>query len=405
MPFKIETETELSSNSNPEANESEVDLLDLLLTLSSGSKLTLRSVAMTAVLAAIVTYLLPEYFQARMSLLPPQSSQSASSMMAGQLGALTGISTRELGLKNSSDLYVALLSSESVANALIERFRLREVYGVTRMEDARVKLGKRTNISSGKDGLIVVTVEDRDPRRAADIANAYAGALEDLNTRLAISEAAQRRLFFEHQLQEAKSSLAKAELELGQTERRTGMVELGAHAKALVEQIALLRAQFAAKEVAVRGMQSYATEQNPDYRLAVQQLGALRAQLTKLERGDGEGATGSMTKLSGAGVEFANALREVKYQETLFELLSRQYEAARIDEAKEGAMVQVVDRASAPEKRSWPRRSLTIFSATLLAAFVSSAYVLLKSSLRRALDDPARSRKVLRLRESWRAVL
>jgi len=398
-------DTEPVAVAEPYPEQPELDILDLLLALSSKRRIIFGAVFGAAIVSAMVALLLPQYYEGRTTLLPPQASQSTSSLMAGQISAMTGISTRELGLKNPSDLYVSLLASESVANALIQRFQLTQVFGEKYLADARRKLSKRTSISAGKDGLITVVVEDRDPRRAADLANAYAEELQRLNARLAITEAGQRRLFFERQMEIAQRNLAKAEQELGAMEKQAGVLEVGAHAKALVEQLAVLRGQLAAKEVEVRSMQSFATGQNPDYRLALQQLAALREQLASLERGSGEGASGSMGKLSGAAVDYASRFREVKYQETLFELLARQYESARIDEAKEGSVIQVVDRATPPEKRSWPRRSLVVFAATLLAFFLSTVWVVVESSFQRAMHDPLRDAKVHRLRQAWKTLL
>jgi tyrosine-protein kinase Etk/Wzc len=404
MPVSFEPDTRQLAASNSACHD-EVDILDLLIVLSRGRKRILLFMFVATISSAIGALLLPNYFEARTSLLPPQPAQSSTNLMAGQLSAITGITTREFGLKNSADLYVALLASESVGNSLIERFRLQEIYGEPHVADARRVLAKRTRITAGKDGLITVLVEDRDPRRSSDLANAYAEELQRLNSRLAITEAAQRRLFFEQQLANVKEALLKAELQMVATERRTGMVELEAHAKALVEQVAVLRGQLAAKEVEVRAMQTFATEQNPDYRLAIREVAALRSQLASLEQGSGEGATGSMATLSEKSAEYVGRLREVKYQETLFEMISRQYEAARIDEAKEGSLLQVIDRATPPEKHSSPRRSFIVFAAILLAAFVASLWLLLEQSLYRAMTDPDRASKVSQLKLSWKRII
>lgn len=383
----------------------DVDILDVCILLSERRRVIFCAMLAAALVSAVVALFLPNFYEARTSLLPPQPTQSTNNLMAGQISAMTGISARELGLKNPADLYVALLASESVANSLIDRYRLRELYGESNVADARRRLAKRTSIVGGKDGLITLVVQDRDPHRAADIANGYVEELQKLNARLAITEAAQRRLFFEQQLEKVKSSLLNAEMQMSDTERRTGVVELEAHAKALVEQIAVLRGRLAAKEVEAHAMESFATDQNPDYRRALRELDALRAELANLERGPGEGATGSMKKLSGGAVEYAGHLREVKYQETLFEMISRQYEAARIDEAREGTVIQIVDRASSPEEHSWPRRGFIVIAATLLAAFCSTVYVLTEKSIHRAISDPARSSKLSNLKHSWKRLI
>jgi uncharacterized protein involved in exopolysaccharide biosynthesis len=386
----------------PDSDEHVVDFIDVLLILTRRRKFMIGAIVGTAVLSFLVSNLLPQYFEARASLLPPQSSSTSTNLMAGQMSALTGISARELGIKSPNELYVGLLASESVANSLIERFHLRDSYGERNFSDARKRLARLSNIASQKDGLITITVEDRSSRVAADLANGYVDELQRLSQRLAFTEAGQRRLFFEQQLEKVKADLAKAEIALGETQKRTGVLEPEANAKGLIEGSAVLRAQLAAKEVEVQSMRTIATALNPDLRLAEQQASALRAQLTKLEVGAGEGPSGSAGKLSGAGVEYAGKLRDVKYQETLFEILSKQYEMARLDEAREGAPVQVVDRAMPPEKHSRPRRMLIVAASCLIAAFLAFAAVLMEGAAKRVMADPLRSHKLAELKSYWR---
>ena len=376
------------------------EFLDLLLIVTRRKRFLATSIGGAFVLSIAVSLLLPRYYEARTALLPPQNSSTTTNVMAGQMAAMAGLSTRELGIKNPNDLYVGLLGSESVTNQLIERFRLQEVYGVRRVSDARRRLAKLSKISSGKDALITITVEDRDPQRAANIANGYREELEKLSQRLAFTEAGQRRLFFQQQLEKTKQDLLKAETELGDTQRQTGVLEPEANAKALIEGIALVRAQLASKEVEVQSMRRFATATNPDLRLAQEQAQALRTQLAKLEGGKGEGMTGSTASLSSTGREYAAKFREMKYQEALFEQLSKQYEMARLDEAKEGAPVQVVDRATAPDRQSRPRRMMIVAASTLIVAFLAFVAVLLEEAVRRALNVPTRRLKLMELRDS-----
>ena len=379
-----------------------VDFLDLLLVFSRRRKL-LAVVLLGAVLVSgCLSFLIPSTYEARASLLPPQSNQQSANLVAGQLSALTGMSTRDFGAKNTSDMYVGMMESETIANALVDRFRLREVYGKKLLGDARKQLTKRRTITSGKDGLIVITVKDREARRAAEIANGYADELQRLTQRLAITEAAQRRLFFEQQLAQAKTDLAKAETELGASQKQTGVIEIEANAKALMEEIAFVRGQLSVKEAEARSMTAYTTGANPDFRMAEGQVAALRTQLAKLEQGAGEGATGSTGKLSGAGVEYARRFREVKYQEVLFELLSKQYESARLDEAKEGSVVQLVDVALPPERASSPNRLLIVGVLTMLAVSVTCVGIAIEGGIRRAFEDPQRRYKVKQLKSFWR---
>jgi tyrosine-protein kinase Etk/Wzc len=400
--MQTQLEHQIADDESVDHMQDVVDFLDLLLVVTRRRRLIAGTVLGAAFLSLVTSYMLPQYFEARTALLPPQSSSTTTNLMAGQMAALTGISTRDLGMKNPNDLYVGLLGSESVANSLVDRFHLLDVYGASQLADARKRLTRLSSINSGKDGLITITVEDRNPRRAADLANGYVEELQHLSQRLAFTEAGQRRLFFEQQLENVKADLAKAESALGEMQKRTGVIEPAANAKALIEGIALLRAQLATKEVEAESMRMFATAANPDLRLVQQQALALRGQLSKLEVGVGEGPGGSTGKMSAAAVEYTGKLRDLKYQEALFEMLSRQYEMARLDEAKEGAVIQVVDRATPPERHVRPRRMLVAAASSLIAGFVVFVAVLLEGSARRAMGDPSRRYKLTELRNAWR---
>jgi uncharacterized protein involved in exopolysaccharide biosynthesis len=379
-----------------------VDFLDVLLVLTRARNRIASVVVGAALLAVVLALLLPRYYKGKTTLLPPQSNQQSTNLLAGQLSALAGITPRDLGVKDKNDLYVGLLKSESVANALTERFKLQEVYGTHRVIDTRTKLAKLSDINAGKEGLITIAVEDRDPKRAADLANGYVEELQRLNQELALTEAGQRRMFFEQQIRKCRQDLDEAQVALAETQRRTGVIAVEANAKVLVEQIGIVRGQLAAKEVEAQSMRAFATKDNPDLRFAEEQAAALRAQLAKLERGVGDGDSGSTGKLSAGAVEFARKWRDVKYQQTLFELLSTQYEGARLDEAKEGTVFQVVDRASPPEKPSFPPRLLIVAGITVFFGFLAVMSAMLEGAGRRALVDPARSYKLTQLRNSWR---
>jgi len=384
------------------STEGTVDFLDVLLVVTRARWRIGLVVTVAALLSVMLALLLPRYYKGKTTLLPPQSNQQSTNLLAGQLTALTGLNPRDLGVKNQNDLYVGLLKSESIANSLIVRFKLQEVYRRHRLVDARARLAKLSDINAGKEGLITITVQDRDPKRAADLANGYVEELQRLSQGLALTEAGQRRMFFEQQIRKCRQELDEAQAALAETQRRTGVIEVEANAKALVEQIGIVRGQLSAKEAEAQSMRAFATKDNPDLRFAAEQATALRAQLAKLERGAGDGDSGSTGKLSAGAVEYARKWRDVKYQETLFELLSTQYESARLDEAKEGTVFQVVDKASPPEKPSFPPRLLIVAGVTVLGGILAVISAVLDAARKRALDDPERSYKLAELRESWR---
>jgi uncharacterized protein involved in exopolysaccharide biosynthesis len=251
--------------------------------------------------------------------------------------------------------------------------------------------------------MIHISVQDRDPRRAADLANGYVDQFRLQSQHLAITEASQRRLFFEQQLEQAKDNLANAEEAMKQTEQKTGVIQLDSQARALIESAASLRAEIAAKEVQIQGIRTYATGENSQVVQAQQELESMRAQLAKLG-GSEDSASGGLIVPKGrvpeASLEYVRKLRDVKYNETIFEIIAHQFEAAKLDEARQGALIQVVDAAVSPERKSGPKRSLIVIGLTGIGFFCSVLYVLLRASLQRMTSDPEYCPRFMQLREA-----
>jgi len=376
----------------PSAHEP-ASLLDVAIGFVQNLRLLVLFPIVVGLAALAVTYALPRTYTATARLLPPQVQQSAATALANQLGALAGLAAGGAGIKSPVDTYVAILKSRTLADRLLARFKLREVYGVELDHDARAELVRRTRISAGRDGLIVIDVDDHDAKRAAELANGYVNELREFTQTLAVTEAGQRRLFFEKQLQRTRDDLAKSEVAL----RESGINEaaLKAVPQSALEALARLKAQITAQEVKLGAMRAFMTEANPEYRQVQHELAALRAELAKAELVD----TG---KAKGAGAEYIAKFRDFKYHETLFELIAKQYEIARLDEAREGAVIQVVDAAIAPERSSKPRRTFTSVMAALGAFVVALMVVLFRRSLRTASRDPETAQKLERLRLSYR---
>ena len=367
-------------------NLQEVSLLDLMLVIAEGKKIILRATLVAVVLAVVVVFLIPSRYTATAKILPPQQSPSSAASLMGQIGSLgpmAAMAQSSLGIKNPSDMYVGMLKSRTEEDAIIKRFDLQQVYRDRRMSDARKDLEHASAIAATKDGFIGISVEDKDPKRAAEMANAYVDELRRLTQRLAVTEAGQRRVFFEQQLVEAKDNLANAEEALKATQQSTGIIQLDGQARAIIESVVTLRAQIAAKEVQLRAMRSFATDQNPDLIVVEQQLAGMRAQLASMEKqsggnGDIQVATG---KVPAQGLEYIRKMRDVKYYETIFELLAKQYEIAKLDEAKNAAIIQVVDPAIVPDKKSSPHRALIVAIASALGLLGACFWVLLTKSL------------------------
>lgn len=366
--------------------------LDPIVTVARHKKLVLALPLAAAVVTAIVALMLPPAYTAEVKVIPPQQTQSVASGLLGQLGSLASatMNPKDLSLHGPSDLYAVMLHSRTVADALIQRFSLMSLYEARRHEDARLRLDANTRIIISKEGVISISVTDRDPKRAADIANAYVDELLKLTQKLAVTEAGQRRLFFEREVQSASDELASAEQALKKTQETTGIIQLDNQAKAMIESLTTLHAQLAAKEAQIQAMRSYATSENPDLIRLQQETDALRSELTRMEKGQG-GTTltdVSVKNVPEAGMEYLRRLREVKYREALLDLLTRQYEAARIDEAKDAAIVQVLDRAEPPEYRSWPHRSAMVWTMSFLALLLAVLLAFAIESFRKLKSDP-----------------
>jgi len=363
-----------------------------LIVLAKHKSFILKFVSVVAVLSIATVLVLPKTYTASTKILPPQQSQSMGAMAAlSQLGPMAALAGQNLGLRNPNDLYVAMLRSDTVANDLIDRFFLMSVYREKLRENTRKKLAGTTEIRMGpKDGVITISVEDRSPQRATDLANGYVEELEKLTKTLAVSEAARRRIFFEREMKSASEDLAAAEVALKETQQKTGLILLDSQAKAMIESLSSLRARIAAQEVMIRSMRSFASPENPDLALAEQQLAAMQEQLSRLERGQGKRSIADVPieNVPTAGLEYVRKYREMKYREALFELLAKQYEAARIDEAKDATLIQVLDKATLPERRSWPPRTALVLLSAFLAFIVAVIIASAIERMEQAKEDP-----------------
>jgi uncharacterized protein involved in exopolysaccharide biosynthesis len=352
-----------------------------------------------------ITLLIPNGYTATTSLLPPQQNSSAGAGLLSQLGGLTSLASMagaNLSLKNPNDLQVALLKSQTVEDAMVDRFHLMDLYHAKRRSQARKKLENTMEIESGaKDGLIRLSVTDRDPQRAAQMANGYVEEFKKFTADLAVTEASQRRLFFEHQLAQAKNNLSNAEEQLKKTEQTTGVLQIDAQTRTVIESVASLRAQIAAKEVQIRAMRAFATDANPQLQVAEEELAGLEAQQQKLGSSSDSAEAGLLIpkgNMQQNQLEYVRRFRDVKYYETIFELMARQYEVAKVDEARQGAEVQIVDRATVPDFHSTPKRTYMVLGAGLLGLFIGVAWALAADGLARISRNPAESERLQTLR-------
>jgi uncharacterized protein involved in exopolysaccharide biosynthesis len=294
------------------------------------------------------------------------------SMMMGQLGGLASLAGGALGGGTTADLYVGILQTEAVKDRIIDRFDLMQVYE----EDYRVTtykaLDKRASISAGKkDGIIVISVEDKDPQRAADMANAFVEELGKVTVDLNITGAGQNRVFLEKRLAQSRADLALAEEQLRGFQSANQALDVPEQAKVTIEGVALLRGQLAAQEVQLAGLRSRLTDNTQEVRDLRASIVTMRQEVAKLEEPGGNGAIPSFGDLPGIGQEYVRLMRDFKIQEALVELLTKQYEMARLTEAKDVSTLQIIQEARVPDKKSKPKRALIVLLVTFVAGFMA----------------------------------
>jgi tyrosine-protein kinase Etk/Wzc len=386
-------------------DDDEINLMDLLLVIAKHNRFIIKLTGAVAVLAVIYALLQPNSYTAKTVILSPQQGSSTASMLMSQLGGLASLAGGAAGIKSPNELHIGMLKSRTVADKMIARFKLKQKFKAKTMEAARAALAGVSEIRAGKDGFITIEYSDEDPKFAASIANAYVEELDKLNNTLAITESSRKRLFFEKQVKATRDNLVAAELGMKQTQERTGLIQPEAQGQAIIMAASNLRAQVTAAEVKLQSMGSFATPQNPDYQKLQQNLTSLRAQLAKVQ-GSGQLGRGDIMvptgKLPETGLEYLRKMRDLKYQETLFELLSKQFEIAKIDEAKEAPLIQVVDKALVPEQKSKPKRALIVILATLLAFFLGVLLAFVREASERARQDPASAERMNLLRRYLR---
>jgi len=316
------TENQTTAPQPSPIDDDEINLLDLLIVLAKHKIMIVKVTFAAALLAVGISLLMTNIYTGTAKILPPQQSQSSASAMLAQLGDLAGMAGGSLGIKNSNDLYVAMLKSRNVMEKIVKRFDLQKVYEQETLTETLKALEGGTIITSGNDGVITVEVDDKDPQLAANMANAFIEELDKLLQTFSLTDASQKRTFFDQQLRQAKDKLTDAELKLDKTPNTS--------------------------------------------------------------------------------LEYLDALRNLKYQEALWEILARQFEMAKLDEAKDFPLIQVLDKATAPEKKSKPKRSLIVILATLVAGFLAVIWAFIKEALARSNDDPEQAVRLSELRELLR---
>lgn len=379
-------------------------IVELLLILARRKRQMIVFILTTGIVAAIVSYLLPNVYEANTRILTPQQAPSLASAFTGSsLAGLAG-GARDLtsALKNPSDVYIAMLQSRTVADAIIDRFQLLSVYHSRRRMDCRKTLSGNVIIISDKGGIISITVHDKDAQRAADIANGFVEELHKMNQHLGIAEAGQRRLFYEQQLAQERDALTAAEAEMLQTQQSSKMIAPESQTKAVMEGISKLHEALAEKLAQLRMAELSATPNNANLMRIEAEIASFREQIAHYEKADPDGGFElSSSKLPEAGLEYMRRVRAVKYHESVMEILLRQYEAAKLDEAREGAAIQVLDPAIRPEFKIKPVRKLIVVVTCALSLILFLFWTLAYEALCLMYSNPSISGRMDLLARGW----
>jgi len=408
MSEQVQSENRKDAPAEENASaDDEVSLLDLLIVLAKHKRILVGAPFVAAVVAAIISLLMPNIYTGTTRILPPQQSASTASallnQLGGGLGGMIGVAGGSaLGMRNPNDLYVGMLKSRTIADNLISRFDLRKVYDEDRVSDARKRLEKETTIAAGRDGIITIDVDDKDAKRAAELANAYADELMNLTKVLAVTEASQRRLFFERQLNQAKDSLTTAELMARQGLQKGGIAQVDAQGRSMIAVTARLRAEISAREVQLSSMRTFAADGNPELQRTQNELEALRRELARVEGSSAVPATDRGGVVGNSGLESLSRLRDVKYYEFLYELLAKQYELAKMDEAKDAVLIQVLDSALVPEMRSKPQVKIITSVCAIMGLLLGIAAALFLEYLESARKDSRQAERLIKLTQYLR---
>lgn len=385
----------------PSANDDEIALVDLAVALAKHKKIIMLLPLVAAVLAAAISFFLPNVYKSSTKLLPPQQSQSAASSMLSQLGGMGGLAAGVAGLKNPSELYVGMLKSETVADILIKKYDLKTFYETDSRAIARQQLASNTIISAGKDGFINIEVTSTKKELAAKLANSYVEELAVLNKKLAVTEAGQRRMFFESQLERAKSNLANAEMSLKHGLSSSGVISVDSESQTVIETIARLRAQITSKDVELNATKPFLTTSHPNYIRLVNEISSLRTELRKLEQGAGDAHIQDAGQGSkNPSFDNIQRVRDLKYHQMLYEMLARQFEAARLDEAKEPSIIQVLDVATVAEHKHKPNRLFIVSVSAFLALVIAILWALLSEAKRKVKQMPNMNERLAELKEN-----
>jgi uncharacterized protein involved in exopolysaccharide biosynthesis len=384
------------------AVDSEVSIIDLIIVIAKYKRVVLGITAAAAVVSGLVCLALPDVYKATTKILPPQQAQSGAAALLSQLGGVAASAASAAGLKSPNDVYLGMLKSRTISDKLIRQYDLQKVYKASTLEKTRKILEENTVIATTKEGLINIDVEDRSQVLVAKLANSYVNELIELTKKLAVTEAGQRRMFYERQLEGAKDNLANAEMKLRGSLDAHGVVSVDADSRAILESAAKIRAQISAKEIQLNAMRAFVTSDNQAFKQAQEELRSLKDEAYRLGNGQGENESSSRVDNKADGLQNIKLLRDVKYYQMLYELLAKQYEIARLDESKDSSLIQVLDVAQEPEQKAKPKRVLIVLMTSIFGLLFGIGTAFFLNAKRKWAATPEGVAKLEKLRQSMR---
>lgn len=381
-----------------ESEDDEISLIDLAIALGEEKKTLFAIPAITTILAIVASLLMTPIFTAKTVMMPPQQQQSGTASALASLGGLAGLAGAAAGIKSPDEMYIAFMQSETLQNEVIKKLNLQDRYNAKTLDETRAGLKGAVRVAADKKaGLITIEADDKDPEFAAKLANLHVEELRSMMGRLAVTDAQQRRVFYEQAISKTQAELAEAEANFRAAKEKSGMQVTAVIAESGVRASAELRGQIAAKEVQMQAMSRFATPQNPDVQRLGSELSALRSQLGKIEQGSGaDDKTSPIQQLA------VKAFRDIKAREAMMGVLVAQYESARVDEAKEGPLIQQVDVAIPPERKSKPKRAIIVLASAFAGLFLGVLVAFVRRAMRKAAENPKTSGQIAKLKAVWR---
>ena len=375
----------------------EMDLFDYLEVIVKQKKLIFWITLSAFVASIIIALILPKSYLSTAKILAPTQLDSAN------LSQLESLASGLMDTGSPADMYASMLGTDAIKDKIIDRFNLMKVYNETYRQDLYKKMDDLVAVEAGrKDGIVSITVEDEVPQRAANIANAYVEALENLNVNLNIYGAGKNRVFLEGRLAKAKVDLASAENALKAFQTKSKAFQVPDQAAATINGIAQMKARLAAQEVELSVLRTTFTDSSEEVTNALTSIANLRSQISSLENGNKSGAIPSLGSVPALGQENLRLMREFNIQETLVDDLTKQYEKERFLEANDVSSIQVIQKARAPDKKTKPKRAKIVIFSTIFAFALSVGLVVARFHFDNcALDDKSRVRNIMMVLSPW----